>query len=474
MPADSVDIAIVGAGPAGMSAALEAAARGARVLLLDEQPAPGGQIYRGVTTAPARRLHWLGPDYAQGQALAADLARACAQQPGLVHVPGAAVWQVTPQREIHYLAEGRSHCVRARQVVLCTGAMERPFPIPGWTLPGVMTAGAGQILLKSAGVVPAGPVVLAGCGPLLYLLAWQYLRAGVRVAAIVDSTGFADYRRALPHLGAALRGWRDLAKGLRLIGALRLAGIPFHGGASRFAVEGEGQARALAFDDRRGRRQRIAAATVMLHQGVVPHTHVTWSLRARHDWDEAQQCFRPVTDDWGGLSVEGVRIAGDGAGIGGAWAAATRGRLAALAAATACGLLDEAARDRLAAPLRRTLARQLAIRPFLDALYRAPDAHRVPPDDEVLVCRCEEVSAGQLRRHVALGAQGPNQAKAFSRCGMGPCQGRLCGLTVTELIAQCSGESPQAVGFYRIRPPLKPMTLGELAGAEVAQELNRT
>ena len=90
------------------------------------------------------------------------------------------------------------------------------------------------------------------------------------------------------------------------------------------------------------------------------------------------------------------------------------------------------------------------------------------------MCRCEEVSAGQLRRHVALGAQGPNQAKAFSRCGMGPCQGRLCGLTVTELIAQCSGESPEAVGFYRIRPPLKPMTLGELAGAEVAQELNRT
>ena len=459
-----VDVVVIGAGPAGLSAALEAAAHGARVLLLDEQAAPGGQIYRGITTASPDHLHTLGRDYAAGQSLAGHFAAACAENPNLTYEPGAALWQVTPQREVHYLREGRSHLVRAKQIILCTGAMERPFPIPGWTLPGVMTAGAGQILLKSGGIVPDGPVVLAGCGPLLYLLAWQYLRAGVRVGAIVDSTRHTDYLRAMRHLGGALRGWRDLAKGLRLLGKLRLAGIPFHRGASGFSIEGEDQARALSFEDAHGRRHRIEARTVLLHQGVVPHTHVTWSLRAQHHWDESQQCFVPDSDVWGELSVPGIRIAGDGVSIGGALAAAARGRMTGLAAASACGLLDAGRRDQLAQPWRQALEQHLHIRPFLNALYQAPDCHRIPQDDQVLVCRCEEVRAGQLRQHVALGAQGPNQAKAFSRCGMGPCQGRLCGLTVTELMAQASGRTPEEVGFYRIRPPLKPMTLGDLAG----------
>jgi NADPH-dependent 2,4-dienoyl-CoA reductase/sulfur reductase-like enzyme len=461
------DVIVVGAGPAGISAALEAQAHGASVLLLDEQPAAGGQIYRGVGSASERRLALLGPDYAAGRALAEALQRAAsAAHAKLRHVSGASVWQLTAQREVHWLQGGTSHVATANEVVLATGALERPFPIPGWTLPGVMTAGAAQILLKTAEVVANAPVVLAGCGPLLYLLAWQYLRAGVRIEAIVDSTTRADQRRALPHLGSAVRGWRDIAKGLRLIAALRAARIPFHRGASRFAVEGETEARAFAFDDARGRRQRIAARTVLLHQGVVPNTHATWSLRAEHRWDEAQQCFVPVTDAWGALTVPGIRMAGDGARIGGAKAAAAQGRLAGVAAAHACGHLDAAQRDALAQPWQRALRQHLAVRPFLDALYRAPDAHRVPPDD-VLVCRCEEVTAGALREAVRLGAQGPNQAKAFSRCGMGPCQGRLCGLTVTELIAQATQRTPQDVGFYRIRPPLKPLTVGELASAEL-------
>lgn len=466
-PRQDFDVVVIGAGPAGMSAALEAGVHGARVLLLDEQPAAGGQIYRGVASAPQRRLQLLGPDYACGRALT-DALQAATNGPGapVRHVTGAAVWQITAEREVHYLHGGSSHAVAARQIVLATGAMERPFPIPGWTLPGVMTAGAAQILLKTAEVVAGGPVVLAGCGPLLYLLAWQYLRAGVKVSAIVDSTTAADRKRALRHAAGALRGWRDLAKGVRLIVTLRLAGIRFHTAASRFAVEGETEAQGLSFDDRRGVRRRIAAQTVLLHQGVVPHTHVTWSLRAQHRWDEVQQCFTPVTDAWGELSVPAIRIAGDGSGIGGAKAAAAQGRIAGVAAAQACGLLDANHRDRLAQPWQRELRQHLAIRPFLDALYRAPDGHRIPADD-VTVCRCEEVTAGTLRDAVRLGAQGPNQAKAFSRCGMGPCQGRLCGLTVTEVIADASRRSPQEVGFYRIRPPLKPLTVGELAGAEL-------
>lgn len=456
MRADFADIVVVGSGPAGMAAATQAATLGASVVLLDEQPTPGGQIYRAVKDAGTARLDVLGPDYAAGRTLVDAFERSQA-----THIGRAAVWQITAERTVHYLRDGEVATLRAGRIVLCTGAMERPFPIPGWTLPGVLTAGAAQILLKTADTVPNAPVVLAGCGPLLYLLAWQYLRAGVGVAAIVDTTDAADKRRALSHLGGALAGWRYLAKGLSMMRALRRAGVPFHEGASALAVEGEQAARALSFVAN-GRRQRIESPVILLHQGVVPNTQFTWSLRAAHRWSDTQLAFVPVTDAWGELDVPGIHVAGDGAGIGGALAAALGGRIAALGAVCALGRVDTHTRDRLAAALRRALVPHLRVRPFLEALYRPKAANRIPADD-VLICRCEEVTAGTLREHVSLGCTGPNQAKSFGRCGMGPCQGRLCGLTVTEVIADARGVSPSETGYYRIRPPIKPITLGELA-----------
>jgi NADPH-dependent 2,4-dienoyl-CoA reductase/sulfur reductase-like enzyme len=452
----AVDVAVIGAGPAGLAAAATAAEQGLSVVLLDEQAHPGGQIYRDVTRAGPDRLRVLGNDYAAGRALVERFALSTAR-----HVGSAAVWSVTRDRVIHYLKDGRSHAITAGQIILCTGAMERPFPIAGWTLPGVMTAGAAQILLKSAGVAPSQPVVLAGCGPLLYLLAWQYLRAGVRVAAIVDTTQRGDCLRALRHLGGALAGWRDVKKGLGLIRSIRSAGIPFYRGATGLAVEGGERATALSF--RLGATShRVQTDLILLHQGVVPNNQITASLRLAHRWDDQQLCWVPVADAWGRLQLDGFLIAGDGRGIAGGPAAALQGQLAGLAAAHDAGRLSESERDRQARPLRSALRRQLHIRPFLDTLYRPRLEHRVPADD-VIACRCEEVSAGELRRMVALGCTGPSQTKAFSRCGMGPCQGRLCGLTVTEVIAQARGVSPAEVGHYRIRPPLKPITLQELA-----------
>jgi NADPH-dependent 2,4-dienoyl-CoA reductase/sulfur reductase-like enzyme len=213
----------------------------------------------------------------------------------------------------------------------------------------------------------------------------------------------------------------------------------------------------------RGVPQRIEANVILLHQGVVPNTQFSWSLRAAHRWDDAQLCFTPQTDSWGELDVTGIFVAGDGGGIAGAKAAQAQGEVTALAIIAQLEAIDQATRDRAAGPLLRRLADARRIRPFLDSLYRPRDENRVPQDD-VLVCRCEEVSAGEVRRIVALGCEGPNQAKSFGRCGMGPCQGRMCGLTVTELIADARKVPPASVGYYRIRPPIKPLTLGELAG----------
>lgn len=459
MDREEVDLVIVGAGPAGLAAACEARQCGLGVTLLDEQRAPGGQIYRGVDAAGPQQRGVLGKDYTAGTALTAAFAAS-----GARHVGGATVWNVGRDRRVDYVHEGRSRTVHGRQVVLASGAMERPFPIPGWTLPGVMGAGAAQILLKSAAALPTEPVVLAGCGPLLYLLAGQYLRAGIPIRAVLHTTGSEDYRRAARHLGGALRGWPDLQKGLRMLGQLHLRRVPVYAGAHDFAIEGSESAAAIRFSHR-GRTRRIASSLVLLHQGVVPNTQLSWSLGARHRWSEDRLCWEPETDESGQIEATGIYVAGDSRGIVGARASALQGRLAALAAAARLQRARHEARVHEARvhELRAALRRELQIRPFLDALYRPRQEHRVP-HDAVVVCRCEEVTAAQVRHVVGLGCLGPNQAKAFGRCGMGPCQGRLCGLTVSELIAEARGVPVAEVGYYRIRPPIKPVTLGELAG----------
>ncbi|MFM0276342.1 FAD/NAD(P)-binding oxidoreductase [Paraburkholderia aspalathi] len=460
---ETVDVVVVGAGPAGMSAATRTARAGLKTVLIDEQDAVGGQIYRGIGRADARRKEILGPDYAAGAATADAFVAS-----GARHVTNASVWQVTRERGVNYLKDGKIGSFDAQRVILASGALERPFPIPGWTLPGVLTAGAAQILLKSAGEVPAAPPVLAGCGPLLYLLGWQYVRAGVPIRALVDTTRHEDRWRAKRHVFAALRAWSFLSKGLQLIRTLREAGVPIFEAADDLRVEGRigtdhvERAAALHFTTQ-STAHRIEADVILLHQGVVPNTQFTQALRATHRWDNGQLCFTPQVDAWGELDVPGIFVAGDCAGIGGAQAAALQGSLVGLAAATQLDAITASLRDTEATQHRRALADVMRIRPFLDSLYRPRDINRIPRD-ETIVCRCEEVTAGELRKFVELGCVGPNQAKSFGRCGMGPCQGRMCGLTVTEVIAEARRVSPAEVGYYRIRPPIKPLTLGELAG----------
>jgi NADPH-dependent 2,4-dienoyl-CoA reductase/sulfur reductase-like enzyme len=456
------DLVVIGAGPAGMAAAAEAAGLGLSVMLLDEQPRPGGQIYRAVDRADARMAGILGPDYMQGRSLTAGLSH-----PGITHVAGATVWGIDEGFRMSCSVAGRAVQLEGARLLLATGALERPMPLPGWTLPGVMTAGAAQILLKQSGVL-AKRAVLVGSGPLLYLVAAQMLRAGTPPLALVETQGRGDLWRAARHMGGVLRAGGTLAKGLGLLAELRSGRVPRHLGATRISIEGEGRAEAVVFHAG-GRRHRIACDTVLLHHGVVPNTQAARSMGIPHLWSDRQAAFLPVADSWGETPVAGAFIAGDGAGIGGAEVAEIAGRLAALKIAGDLGRLSQADRDARAEPLLRARAKALAIRPFLDRAY-PPFAEALSPADGTIICRCEEVTAGQIRGYARLGCLGPNQAKAFGRAGMGPCQGRFCGLSVTALLAEANGRLPQDTGYQRVRQPLKPVTLGELAGMDLAED----
>ncbi len=463
MSAADYQLLVIGAGPAGMAAAQSAARHGVAVTVIDEQANPGGQIYRNVDASPLADIGLLGNDYRFGL----QMVQAFRHGPIDYHA-NSALWYLDKSLELGIVEDGVHRRASARRIVIACGAQERPMPFPGWEKAGVMTAGAGQILMKSAAMVPAAAPVLAGSGPLLLLLAWQYLRAGVKIRALVDTSSSADSWSAMRHLPQALAAGDYLFKGLKLVSAIRLAGIPWYRQASKLRAEGGERLEALSFDSR-GRTHRIETPLLMLHQGVIPSTQVSAAAGCELDWNEQQQCWQPDLDDWGESSRPGVFVAGDAAGIGGARAAWLGGQLAGLQVAHQLGHLDEAERDRLAAPIRRARARHLAIRPFLDRYYRPADGALLPPD-ETLACRCEEVSAAEIRALAAMGCSGPNQAKAFTRCGMGPCQGRFCGATVERIFAAETAATPQQIGRYNVRPPIKPVTLGQLAAGDGEQQ----
>ena len=457
------DLAIVGSGPAGMAAAIAASALKLSVVVLDEQPEPGGQIYRGIERLASSRpkhLEILGPDYATGL----DLTRAF-RASHVEYMSATQVWQVEPEGRVFYRRNGAAGVLTAQKTLIAPGAMERPLPIPGWTLPGVLTCGAGQTLLKANGLVPKGRFVLAGCGPLLLLLAAQLTRAGIKPQAVLQTT--FNRWAAAPHLPGFLAMPGYLAKGLAMLRELKSAGVPVLDHVTHLALKGDDHVHEVEYS-RGGAKQSLAVDTVFLHQGVVPNGNLALSTDIRHQWNDLQKCFCPELDAWGRSSSNTVRVAGDAGGIVGAVGAAAMGEVAGLAAAADLGRIQSAELEHRSAAARRVLARHRAARPFLDRLYRPQQQWLAPTDPDTVICRCEEIRAGDVRSLVAAqNCPGPNQLKSFMRCGMGPCQGRLCGLTAVELIAETRGQTPAEIGYYRIRAPIKPITLGDMAALDV-------
>jgi len=359
---------VIGAGPAGMAAAHRAADSGQQVLLLDEQPrsehGPSGSL-----------------DYA----------------------PLCTVWSLAGEigqpAEIGLLLAGIARKVSAGQVIIATGAQERPMPIPGWTLPGVMTAGTAIKAVAGGNPIPAGKWVLAGCGALLYQVALQLLEAGVAVAALLDTAPGATEPGPLHQRIQVIQG----------VTALAVEGV--------HAVEGISYMTAQS-------HTRIKADQVILHQGLIAETHLANAAGCDLEWDTERRALRPRLDAQGYSSLAHIQIIGDASGLG-----------------------------------------------FTDPL--PPLQFVLPDSDSTLVCPCENLDAGTLRRTLALGVTGPNQLKTMTRCGMGACQGRRCGPTIVEMIAAHDRRDLAAVGTLRIRPPIRPLKLAELAAMQQTDEAIR-
>jgi len=439
---------IVGAGPAGVRAAQALVAHGVRPMIIDEAPRWGGQIYRQPPAGfqrPKRSLY----GFEAGRAEA--LHRAMADILDRVdYRPDTLVWGAEASR-LDLLSRGRMSTVPYGQLIVATGAADRVLPFPGWTLPGVYTLGAAQVALKYQGCAIGSRVVFAGTGPLLYLVAYQYAKAGAKVVAVLDTASFKDKAAAVP---AMLRQPAVLAKGLYYLGWLRAHGVPVHQGVRLVRATGEAQVASMCWSDARARHE-LPCDAVGFGYALRSETQLADLLGCRFRYNALQRAALPERDAAGRASVPGVYLAGDGAGILGADAAEWAGERAALALLADAGLAVNAAR---VAVLEARLARTAAFREGLERAFPFPADWAASAPDDLVICRCEEISAGELRNCVRdTGAREMNRLKALTRVGMGRCQGRTCGVAAAEILAHACSSAPQSVGRLRGQAPIKPL-----------------
>ena len=444
-------IVVVGTGPAGVRAAQALVRAGVRPVVVDEGRRDGGQIYR-------RQPEGFKRPYAKLYGSEAGKATALHQafdalRPRLDHRPDSLAWNVR-DGVLHVLQGETSQALPFDALIVAAGATDRIFPVPGWTLPGVYTLGGAQIALKAQACAIGSRVAFVGTGPLLYLVAWQYLQAGANLACVLDTSPPVTQARGLAGM-AARPG--VLLRGLYYAAALRARGVKVLSGVTPLAFEGDGESLvAVRFADAARREQRIACDAAGLGFHLRAETQLADLAGCSFAFDPLLRQWLPQVDAMGRSSVNGVYLAGDGVRLAGADAAECSGALAAHAALADLGLKrDEAAIETL-------LARHATMLRFRDGVFKSfpwpGERLTATLADDTLVCRCESVSAGTLRQAVtAKGAPEVNRAKAFSRVGMGRCQGRFCGLASAEIVAQAQGIPVEAVGRLRGQAPVKPL-----------------
>ncbi len=440
---------IVGAGPAGMSAALEATKLGITPLVVDNRPEPGGNIYAFLSSNQRKRperLNYFGAAYRAGLPLL-DAFLKEAHSGKIDYRPFTRLWHLEPNGTYSFTGPSGTKTGKAEQICIATGAQERPMPIPGWTLPGVMGVGAAQLLMKAGGDLPAGPVWIVGSGPLPLLLAEQIRLTGNKIAGFVEPEGATKTLYPSKEALGALAAPKIALKGLYYLARRKLSGIPVYKNARQIEILGDNTASGLRFNDGSQDRE-VEAGLVLLHDGIVPNVNTASAAGCEMIYDRSQNTFHAVSSD-------NFQIAGDAAQILGAEAAELTGRIATL----------RAFGGPIPAKLTAQCSRHRNFRRFLDSQFPAAKLATNAPDDAI-ICRCEAVTAGQIRS--AARALGPdaNRIKTTLRAGMGPCQGRFCGHSVLDLVHGELRQPYSEVAPPKVRSPILPVTFGDIADQE--------
>ena len=446
-------IIVVGAGPAGVRAAEALAEAGHSPIVIDEGNRDGGQIYRRQPDGFRRsETELYGTEARRASELHETFERLKAK---VDYRPDTLAWNISDGR-LHTIRGSEADALSYGTLIIAAGATDRIMPVRGWNRAGVYSLGGAQIALKAQACAIGSQVVFLGSGPLLYLVASQYVKAGASVAAVLDTSPGQLRIKALPKL---LARPDVLSKGMALVRHLRRSGISILTGITPLEIGGSDEHGVEAVSVRLPNREvkTIACDAVGLGHHLRPETQLADLARCTFRFDAQTRQWLPELDAEGRSSVKGVYLAGDGTRALGADGAEAAGRLAALAALNDLG---HAVSSSELKRLTKRMARMERFRLGINQAFPWPHETAAELSDDTVICRCEAITAGELRAVACeKGASELNRAKAFSRVGMGRCQGRYCGHAAAEVVAATAGLPLEQVGRLRGQAPVKPLPI---------------
>lgn len=474
MSSSDAQILIIGAGPAGISAALEAVNNKVQVTVLDEGKKIGGQIFRQVPDGfgiNENKLDskLLDKHYFSGKKLISQLDNS---RNGVKVIQDATAWGILPGNEVLYTKDGKTHSIKYKKLILAEGAYERSLPFPGWTLPGVYLTGGAQSLLTTYQVAPGSKVLLSGTGPIQLVMANNLIRAGVEVVAVLEAASILDSvsNAKISLLSSAIRQMGLIKEGIQYLKGIYDKKIPFL--RSHAIIEARGTDRVTSavyakldsnWKPIPGTEKEVQIDAVCVGYGFISSTRLSRLCGCEHEYDRILGCYIPKHDEYMESSVSGVFVAGDSAGVAGHIVAIEEGRLAAIRACCQLDAVNRQTEKRLTDPIFKKLK---SLRAFEDMLNKAcsikPGLYsRIT--DETIICRCEEITAGEIRNTVSINRNiDVNEIKKITRAGMGFCQGRSCSATIAALIALEKNIPVEEMGFITYQEPAKPIRWGEM------------
>jgi NADPH-dependent 2,4-dienoyl-CoA reductase/sulfur reductase-like enzyme len=464
MDPEAYDVVIIGAGPSGVGAAAVLAEYSLKVLLVDENNQIGGQIWRNPVYKPVGRLR--GP---QPPGRKMDLSAAVdTNKNNLQIITPACVLGVFPEKHLLLSTSQESvKEIRARRIIFATGAREKVRPFKGWTLPGVMTLGAAQILLKHYGVLASSKILIAGAGPLVYLLSSQILGSGGKVTTVLDRSSSVTMLNAMWVMAGQLP---KIGQGLLALGCLIKKRVPIKHRMQVVEVKGNNKlqevvAAKIAPDGAivQGSQKRYETQLLACGNGFIPNIELPQLAGCDLTYDADKGGWIVKVDTSMETSLGGVFAAGEITGIAGGDKALIEGQLAALSILKQFGKLSSKKHRIRQTALLIKRKRCERFGAFLNRQWAIHPREWAGIDDATIICRCEDISMGTIRSWIQEGFTSAPDLKKATRCGMGNCQGRTCAPLIYDILAAYSVAGKQGPHPLSVRTPVKPIPLGDLA-----------
>ena len=451
------DVIVIGAGPSGVSSAVNCAKKGLNVLIVDSNSNSGGQIYR----APPKTYKSTPDNKLEENEIQKQLSKKLIKY-NIDTAYNHTVWQVSPGFKVNAFNELTTTQWKAKSLIIATGTYEKIVPFEGWTIPGVIGLAACTVMLKSHHFVPSEKIILVGNGPLLILVGYYIIKFGGKVDAIVDTSSRMEWIRSTLSLMSNVKNFKD---GIKWLFKILINRVPIYSNSTIVkAFEYNDKIKIKIKNMKTGQSKNIVSETIAVGYGLIPSTDITRLLRAEHIYKEQKGGWIAKVDDYLRSSINGVYITGDGAGVTGALAANDKGLLASNALLYDEKIISKKEYDKNNRKILKKLGKYELFAKAISKLNSIPKTLIENIDKDTIICRCEDITKADILKAVDKGARNVNQIKSWTRFGMGPCQGRTCQYATTKIVANYLNCEIEELGYLTGRSPIRPVPLDRVIG----------